>query len=263
MAQEMDLSGVFHIQKQYLTDLSAIAGNNIPVSNYLPSLSTQLNDLYTQFSSANTSSSYVLDHQTKMNTIIQNENNRINTKKMSVDDAIQGQRRLIDLNESYRKKNLQYINILIVFIVTVLLYLGLVLLGRNFPIIPSIVINILIGCVIATAIILIVILMTVINNRDTMDFDKLAFVPPPDVSGNVVSSTGNIDLGSLSLGSCIGSSCCNSGTTWDASSNTCISAPTETAPFTLLSEVYGNNLIITNPAFNTYLPSEYDSYVKM
>jgi hypothetical protein len=96
-----------------------------------------------------------------------------------------------------------------------------------------------------------------------MDFDKLAFVAPPDSSGNLVSTSGTTDLGSLNLGSCVGSACCSDGTTWDASSNTCISAPAETAPFTLLSEVYGNNLIITNPAFNTYLPSEYDAYVKM
>ena len=266
--QKMDLSGVFYIQQQYLADLSAISGNGIATSNYYKDLQGQLSNSYTYFTNANTSSSYVLDHQKQMNEILMQENDRLQQKKIGVDDAITSQRRLIELNESYRKKNLQYINMLFVIVIVALIYLGLVLLRRNFPIIPKMVFNVSIAILFAVGLLLIIIIATKIKKRDDMNFDKLAFVPPPDTSGNIytsgnVTSSSNTYLASLDLGAyCTNGNCCSEGTLWDEDKTKCISV--DLSAFTLLSEAYpiGNNHVgglQTIP----YFPSEYEYYSKL
>lgn len=265
-SQKMDLSGVFYIQKQYLTDLSAISSNNQGVAQYLTPLQQKLDSVYNSFAQANTSSSYVLDHQNKMNTIIQNENDRLNQKKTGVDSALFSQRRLIDLNESYRKKNLQYINILIVIVFALLIYLALIILRQNFPIVPSLVFNILIAATLATALILIIVIFAKISTRYEMNFDELKLASPSttDVSGNTVTSAGNTDLSLGSVGSCIGQDCCSSGTIWDSTNFVCIEDTTNNADtFTSLSTMNGNNHLDTTGTFQPYIPSEFDSYAKI
>ena len=264
--QKMDLSGVFYIQQQYLADLSAISGS-VSTSDYYKDLQDKLSTSYSYFKDANTSSSYVLDHQQQMNQILMQENARLQQKKIGVDDAITSQRRLIELNESYRKKSLQYINMLLVIIIVALIYLGLVLLRRNFPIIPKMVFNVSIAILFAVGILLIISIASKINKRDEMNFDKLAFVPPPDTSGNVYTS-GNVSssssyLASMNLGAyCMNGNCCSEGTLWNEEQLKCISI--DLSAFTLLSEAYpvGNNQVKglqTVP----YFPSEYDYYSKL
>lgn len=264
--QKMDLSGVFYIQQQYLADLSAISGS-VSTSDYYKDLQDKLSTSYSYFKDANTSSSYVLDHQQQMNQILMQENARLRQKKIGVDDAITSQRRLIELNESYRKKSLQYINMLLVIIIVALIYLGLVLLRRNFPIIPKMVFNVSIAILFAVGMLLILSIASKINKRDEMNFDKLAFVPPPDTSGNVYTS-GNVSssssyLASMNLGAyCMNGNCCSEGTLWNEEQLKCISI--DLSAFTLLSEAYpvGNNQVKglqTVP----YFPSEYDYYSKL
>lgn len=265
--QKMDLSGVFYIQQQYLADLSAIAGNVSGVNSYYKDLQVQLNGAYLNFVDANTSSSYVLDHQRKMNGILIQENERLNQKKIGVDDAITSQRRLIELNESYRKKSAQYINMLLVIVIVALIYLVLVLLRRNFPIIPKMVFNILIAILFAVGLLLLISISYKMKKRDEMNFDKLAFVPPPDSSGNIYTS-GNVSSSGSYLAMpdfsayCNNGNCCSEGTVWNPEKSVCVSI--DLSAFTLLSEAYpgGNNQMVgiqTVP----YFPTEYEYYSKL
>ena len=125
-----DLSGVFYVQQQYLTDLSALSAGT-DVSNDVSTVQSQLNDAYGKYGAANISSTAVLDHQSQMNTIIQAENDRLNEKKKNVDDALFAQQRVIAFNDSYRKKYRSQIDILIIVVIALLLYLGLLLLEKN------------------------------------------------------------------------------------------------------------------------------------
>ncbi len=250
--QKMDLSGVFYIQQQYLTDLSAISGNNIPVAQYLTPLQKQLDQVYNSFEKANTSSSYVLDHQKEMNTIIQNESDRLNQKKTGVDDALYSQRRLVDLNESYRKKNLQYIKILMVIICTLLIYLALVILRRSFPFIPSLLINVLIAANFSIALILIIVIVSSISKRDELDYDKLKLSSPTTSDSSGTSTSTDSTTTTSSSGTCTGEACCEKTDMWDGTK--CVDN------FTLISEVYGNNHLANDRTFQPYIPSEFDSY---
>jgi hypothetical protein len=258
--QKMDLSGVFYIQQQYLADLSAISGNGVTTIDYYTELQNQLHKNYITFADANTSSSYVLDHQKDMNEILTQENERLNQKKVGVDDAITSQRRLIELNESYRKKSVQYINILLVIIIVTILYVLLIIIRRNFPIIPKMVFNLLIAALFAIGILVIISISTKIKKRDEMNFDKLAFVPPPDTSGNIYTS-GNTTTSSVgSTYDCVNGNCCTDGTTiWDNATKKCVKQG-----FTLLSDAYesGNNSISEMQRL-PYFPTGFDYYSKL
>jgi hypothetical protein len=245
-----DLSGVFYVQQQYLTDLSALSAGT-DVSNYVSTVQSQLNDAYGKYSTANISSAAVLDHQAQMNTIIQAENDRLNEKKKNVDDALFAQQRVIAFNDSYRKKYRSQIDILIIVVIALLLYLGLLLLEKNVPIIPGFVIGILKVAVITVAFILVYILMAKINKRDHMDFDKLLLSTPTSgnayVTGNTTSSGTTSDYG----GYCAGSACCATGTMWSNTDGQCV--------------VSGNTSGFSNIAaepFTTYEFSSYGDYSK-
>jgi hypothetical protein len=116
-----DLSGVFYVQQQYLTDLSALS-TGTDVSTYVSTLQTQLTDTYDKYGAANISSTAVLDHQAQMNTIIKAENDRLNVKKIKVDDALFAQQGLVAFNDSYRKKYRTQIDILIIVVIALSIY---------------------------------------------------------------------------------------------------------------------------------------------
>jgi hypothetical protein len=240
-----DLSGVFYVQQRYLTDLSALSAGT-DVSNYVSTLQSQLTDAYGKYSTANISSAAVLDHQSQMNTIIQAENNRLNEKKKNVDDALFAQQRVIAFNESYRKKYRTQIDILIVIAIALLLYLGLILLEKNVPSVPGFVIGLLKVAVITVSFILVYLLITKINKRDQMDFDKLTLSVPTSgnayVTGNTTSSGTTSDYG----GYCAGSACCATGTTWSNSDGKCI--------------VSGNTSGFRNIAAEPFTSYEFSSY---
>ena len=270
-SQYTDLSGIFYIQQQYLTDLSAIS-TGTTVSQYIPQLQASLDSAYKSFSDANTSSSYVLDHQTKMNAIIQNENNRLLTKKDNVDSAVLGQHRIAMFNDSFRKKNMQYINILIIIIVALVLYLALTMIKNTFTIIPSFFVNFIIALVFSTALIMILLIGIDMNKRDPMDFDKLNTISLGGntvVQGNtVVSDSSSTSLSGMNY--CIGDSCCSSGTTWDSTQGLCVIGNVVTSGsegFSLSPMKYNGNLDLdinkSASAFLPYVPFEFEAYGKI
>ena len=64
----------------------------------------------------------VLIKQKDMIQIIDNENNRLREKKQNVDNALEGQQRLITLNNSYRLRYADYIKILIIITISISIY---------------------------------------------------------------------------------------------------------------------------------------------
>ena len=259
-----DLSGILYIQQQYLTDLSALSAN-ADVSAYVNDLQNQLNNSYSIYSNASQSSAAVLDHQADMNKIIQAESDRLNMKKQNVDSALYGQQRMIAFNESYRKKYVMQIYILITIVLVLVVYLGLILLEKNIPFIPGFLIGILKIVDIVIGFVVILVLLLQINKRDKMDFDKLVLSTPTSgnlyINGNTT-TTGNITANSITATvNCIASDCCAAGTTWSDSDGQCLVSKTSaasspaTAPATAPATVQGFSNIAepyTNYEFSYY-----------
>jgi len=265
MSDFADFTSLFTIQTQYLADLSAIdfkSTNNQSVS-YYTELKDKLDRLYLDFSNTNPASSAALDHQNKMINIIQTEKNRLDQKKTGIDNAYATQQRLIQLNESYREKNMKYIDILIVIIISVVIYLALLMTSRYLSFIPAGIINLLTALLFSISFIIICVIIARINARDNMNFQKLLFVPPKIQTGNVYGNvSGNVSMFGL-YPECMGSSCCGNGTTWNETYGNCV----VTSGFTLMGGFDGNNICGKcngqGLPYIPYTPFEFDSYAKI
>jgi len=272
MSQFADFTSLFNIQRQYLVDLSAISldssYNNVDSTL---ALKNQLNTLFNTYNTALPASSAALDNQSQMYNIIQQEKQRLEEKKKGIDNAYATQQRLIQLNESYREKNMKYITILIILIIAISIYLALLMASRNLSFISPFVINLLTALLISGTVIIIAIIIARINKRDNMNFQKLLFVPP-DNSGNVYGNIyGNVSL--TGYATCIGNICCGAGTTWDSATGVCKPTTTSgttsgtTAGFTLMNGLYGNNNCDKcngqEVQYIPYVPFEFDSYAKI
>lgn len=261
-----DFTSLFSIQTKYLADLLALTPATGSTGIYTAPLRTNLEDLYRVYGNALPASSVALDNQTQMYDIIQKEQQRIMAKKSGIDNAYTAQQRLVQLNESYREKNMKYIDILIIIIISIVIYLALLMMSRHLTFIPAGIINLLTALLFSISFIIICIKIAKINKRDNMNFQKLLFVPP-DNSGNFYGNVyGNLDLNMS--GTCIGNICCGQGTQWDYISSTCIPINTSTTSgFTLMGGFNGNNNCnkcnSQGVPYIPYTPFEFDSYAKI
>ena len=262
-----DLSGIFHIQQQYLLDLSGITDNSSlksSVSTELQTLRTRLSEIYSAYSDASPSTDSILTKQQDMYNIVSAEKERLRQKKQSVDSALYGQKRMANFSDSYSKKYFAQIKVLIVIIVVVLIYLGLTFLNNIIPVPDGIFITIMIivgvfGFVVA--------LMTIkdISSRYNMDFDKIDYSAPSRsslLSGNI---DGNVVIGGNVF--CVGEACCPAGNpygiVWDSTQQQCVGNVSGTSGFTLMSEAYPAQTLNITGQVKPYEPSEINSYTAL
>jgi len=228
MSSFFDLSGAFYAQKNYVKDLQNRPVTDTTVSGSLLVLQNNLDSLYGNFVTSSGTSSAVLDHQTKMNEVVTTELDRLQKKKTSVDLAIEGQRRAVQLNESYRKKYSYYVKIVVLIIIFLLVFIGLNLLSQYLPMIPSYVFDILYFFLAVTLLLVVYSIYLDIIWRDNMNFDELAFSPPNITDPNAVdlqqqnaSKMGDL-LGTINVIGCVGNNCCDPETAvWDSGNSIC------------------------------------------
>lgn len=179
-----DLSSFLDLQKQYLTDLSAMSISQTTNENPTVKLNADLDNLKTTFTNSNLNSNDIILKQDKINTILTNENNRLNDIQTNINSAITGQQRIIQLNNSYSKKYKVYTNIILLVVIAIIIYVCLILLYNAFPlIIPKFIIYFLIIISFTIIFIYVIILYNQILNRDSINFDEL-YLPPPNVVSN-------------------------------------------------------------------------------
>ena len=95
----MDISGVLDAQRHYLTEISTTAnGDRLENVGYINTINTNLNEL--SKSLGQNSAAYILAHQDEMKGIVQAENDRVKQKKSGIDQAYEGQKRMIDFNQN-------------------------------------------------------------------------------------------------------------------------------------------------------------------
>jgi len=256
----IDLSGPIQAQGNYLKTLSSQT-NDPNLTSKVTNIQTGLDQLNADFTKANASSSQVLDHQQKMMDIVDTEKSRLLQKKQNIDNALDGRRRAALLNESYRQRYFQYLKMIIVFVITLVIYVILVLLSRTFTFIPSVVFDLIYVLLFAAGFFTIYFMYLDVASRDKMYFDQIDLDGPSILSPDQISKdakdsakSGNL-LGTINLSSCVGNNCCSTGTVWDASNSVCVipsslvaattatasataDTATSTSGFTTLSTVY-------------------------
>jgi hypothetical protein len=161
------------------------------------------------------------------NPVVDSENQRLNTKDELIKSMSSSQDRMNALNESYRKKNWEYVKILIVVAISLFVILGISTFLRN--IIPDIFIDLITAVIIGLVVIYAIMIYKSISSRSAIDFDKLNLSNPMTNSKEqdeakktqkIISAgeSGDI-LGSIETSS--GASACGVGTKWCVTQNKC------------------------------------------
>ena len=171
---------------------------------------------------------YIAGAQNTTYTIVKNESERLASKKLNVDQAIDGQNRMITLNDSYVKRYSNYNQIIMLIVLIILVILGTNLLrGYIEPFIPSGIIDFLVVLVVGISVIIIFNMYISIHRRDTLYFDKLNIPAPTykDISNiDLVDSSGNRGNW-LASGACFGPGCCQDPSQFIYSVGKCVNPP--------------------------------------
>ena len=177
---------------------------------------------------------------------------RLNDKKKSIDSINTTQKRILQLNDSNRKRANYQTYILIVIVVGLVLILGTLLIKKY--IFDNIIMDIIVLIITSLTIIYVLNLVGYMNARDPIDFDRLNLSSPGSktedatrIANSDAMKKGDL-LGSLGLNSdvCVGQACCSDGTIWDSVNSKCIIKQA----FTTLNDVKNNS----SYEFNHYTP---------
>jgi hypothetical protein len=175
--------------------------------------------------------------------IFNKEKDRLIAKKQDIVDASTGQKRVIQLNESYRKRTAAYTKAVVAIVVALAIVVILKVVQGYIPI-PEVVLTLVYILLLSLSLLYAASVAFEVVNRDKTNYDRLD-VPPPVIpteydkerDKNTAVGAGNL-LGTLP-GMCIGKECCPVGTdyntndskccpagtpTWDSTTNKCISA---------------------------------------
>lgn len=267
-----DLTGLLDIQRNYLAHLGESTGEELATKVTL--LQTNLDALYTSFNDANISSSAVLTRQQTVSGIIDAEKARLEGKKQSIDNALVGKKRAINLNETYRMRQSQYLKIKVVFVIVLAICIGITLLNRRFQILPSIIFYLFIMIVMLIGGIYSLSIYASIASRSLMNYDELDLTGPTVLSDSEVAANraaavkaGDL-LGTIDTKGCVGHNCCSDTTKWDTTKLLCVDAGCgEGKIWDSASGV--NGACVDAAGFSlmggatAYVPSEYESYGKV
>lgn len=220
----VDVAGLMGVLQNYLVNSPLIKNTNgdvLSTSQELNNINTNLNQISTAL--GNNTSGNILSQQTGVDGIVTNEINRLNDKKQTIDAAITTQKRMVQMNDSYIKRQRDYTKILVVISVGIVIMIFAAYfsyISESFR--P-----------LATIIDIIIIILIFIycfwtyydmSSRDNIYYDQLYIQGNPSPPQYYEEAKLNTVLdASGNKNTCTGPECCSPivGTTWDASGNVC------------------------------------------
>jgi|UniRef100_A0A6C0LPV9 hypothetical protein len=236
-------------------------------------ISTNLGQLYKNLNNQVINTNDVILKQQDVINIVDAEKQRLLLKKQTVDDSLQQQKRLIQLNNSYRLRYTDYIKIMLFITFVIVLFVGIVLAQRYLPFIPSIVFEVMLILLIPISIIIMYYRFRNLMVHNNMNYEEIDYKPPTILSAEeklaaqvkareTQQSSGDL-LGGLS--GCIGKDCCGETTQWDSGNSMCVTA---TNGFTTIDYAVINGdmnvsgLKIVNDSIKPNSPNEFKDYAK-
>lgn len=219
-----DLKGIVALQKNYLDVLSEKTSDP-ELTIKVNTLQDQLSKAHDVFKEADISSSQLLTDQLKVKDIVDTEKQRLFSKKQSIDNALIGKKREIELNDSYQKKQEEYNKIKIAWVFALAIFVLFTTLTKHLSFLPSFIFNGLLIIVLVATVIYSINIYIEISRRDKLYFDKLELSAPATtlpIASKTGSSNGTDLLKGMNLYGCVGSYCCNEGTKWDSNISKCV-----------------------------------------
>ena len=234
-----DLSGVFHVQDKYLTDMSNSVTyediNNAPrLAEYVLSLQEKIREARNSYQEADTSADAVLTEQEQVLHIVSEEQKRLNEKAFLIEQAEETERRKALLTESNTLRKAEYTRIILIFIICVAIHIVLLLIVKFFitpPIDPKIntlfillhIFNFSMWSIFALFI------YANIQTRSQINFNKIE-LPPPNLEATTPSTSPSSNNLLRDLGFCYSDNCCGENTTFDENSGECVADGVLTTP---------------------------------
>ena len=147
---------------------------------------------------------------------------RLQEKQQNTNLILNSQERLALLNDSYRKRYAKYVQILMVLVLAVLVYLGAVLLQKQFPFIPQVAVDIVIVILIFLVAFYLFFSFNDLYSRSLLNYDELD-LHAYDASGidisNLAAKGQVFDFQGVSGNVCVGAACCPE--TYNYNTNNC------------------------------------------
>ena len=229
MSNITDLNGLVTLQKEYLKILEN-KPNDPELTTKVAQLQTELESAYTSLETANVSSSNVLTHQEDVADIVDTEKDRLLIKKQSIDNALVGKKRAIELNDSYQKKQAEYNKIKFAWVIALAISVILVISKKTFVFLPSFMFDLFTILVLLGASIYTISILIEVSRREKINFNKLDLPDPAartaaelQAAAKAASKEEGGDLlGGMNLYGCVGSYCCSPGTKWDNDITKCV-----------------------------------------
>jgi hypothetical protein len=227
----MNFNGYLNLQKEHLLDL----GNNSKLgdSEAATAISTiqgQLDGVANSYKETDKTTRDILTHQDEITDMVNQETGRLAVKKKNIDDSLEGQKRMIMLNESYRMKYSHYLKMVLTVLTVTILFIIIKVLSSKVPGIPGAVWDLILIIVFSLAIIYIYYLWSDMRRRDNMNFNKLFFMTPEaEKAGKPTLAKGGSstkvslwDAVKSSATVCSGDDCCaGSEMQYNSENNTC------------------------------------------
>lgn len=229
MSNITDLNGLVTLQKEYLKILEN-KPNDTELTTKIAELQEELESAYTSLETSNISSSNVLTHQEEVADIVDTEKDRLLIKKQSIDNALVGKERAIELNDSYQKKQAEYNKIKFAWVIALAISVILVISKKTFVFLPSFMFDLFTILVLLGASIYTISILVEVSRREKINFNKLDLPDPAartaaelQAAAKAASKEEGGDLlGGMNLYGCVGSYCCSPGTKWDNDITKCV-----------------------------------------
>lgn len=238
-----DLTGLYQIESDYLNSIKGNVNLTDAQKTDIATVQAKLTAVNTTLGTSTTSALY--SQQKNMITILDKEQERLNLKKNKIESALDGKQRILELNESYRARNADYIYLIAFFVVILTIVLGVSQIMKLFDI-SSGVSDLIYIIILTLGIIYIYNKYVEISARDKLYYDKLNLTRPKILSATEIAEqtarnqekaeySSVSDLTStINVGGCIGPLCCSGDTIWDSTNSVCIKGST----FTTLENIH-------------------------
>jgi len=229
MSINTDLKGLVALQKNYLDILDNKQGDP-EFTNKIDDLQTQLENAHKSFKDANVSSDNVLTRQEEVTDIVTTEKDRLMLKKQSIDNALVGKKREIELNDSYQKKQAEYNKIKLAWVIALAISVLSILLKKQLSFVPSFIFDLVTIIVLFGASIYTISVLVEVSRREKINFNKLDLPEPVARTADELRAAaaaaakeeGGDLLSGMNLYGCVGSYCCSPGTKWDNDVSKCV-----------------------------------------
>jgi len=229
MSNITDLNGLVALQKEYLKILKNKSVDT-DLDEKVKELQTELESAYKELEDQKLSSNNVLTHQEDVADIVDTEKDRLLLKKQSIDNALVGKKRAIELNDSYQKKQAEYNKIKYAWVMALAVSVILVISKKNFVFLPSFMFDLFTILVLFGASIYTISILIEVSRREKTNFNKLDLPDPAartaaelQAAAKAASKEEGGDLlGGMNLYGCVGSYCCSPGTKWENDISKCV-----------------------------------------